>query len=115
MFASIEQLYSYFLRNFEIYCNNTVVNSGKLRLISMKDYLINFSYADSKDRIKFLDFPYPYKITYMGNNVFEFDYTLDTLCNCKDKFNQLKAILLCLNQDKKQKFFDKKVYIKFLN
>ena len=114
MFKSVEQLYNYFLRSFEITCNNVVVYSGKLRLISMKDYLVCFSYADNKDRVKMLDFPYPYKFTYIGDDVFEMDYTLDTLCNSKGKFNSLKTTLSVLNLDNKQKFFDKKVYIKFL-
>lgn len=114
MFTPVEQLYSYFLRNFDFCCENRTLYSGKLRLISMKDYLVCFSYADDKEKIKSLDFPFPYKFTYLGNDIFELDYTLDTLCNCKvNQYNDLKASLSVLNQDNKQKYFNKKVYIKF--
>lgn len=113
MFTSVEQLYNYFLRNFEICCDGEIIHSGKLRLISMKDYLICFSYSDAKDKVRTLDFPFPYKFKNIGNGVFELDYTLNTLCNCIGGFNSLKATLSVLNQDNKQKFFDKKVYLKF--
>jgi ribonuclease-3 family protein len=56
----------------------------------------------------------PLTLAYIGDDVFEMDYTLDTLCNSKGKFNSLKTTLSVLNLDNKQKFFDKKVYIKFL-
>lgn len=114
MIKSVEQLYNYFLRQFEIRYDNVIAYSGKLRLISMKDYLVCFSYTDNKDKIKSLDFPFPYKFTYIGDDIFELDYTLDTLCNCKGNFNSLKATLSVLNLDNKQKFFDKKVYLKFI-
>ena len=114
MFSQIDQLYEYFLRNFEIYYDDVLMYSGKLRLISMKEYLICFSYSDNKDKIKVLDFPFPYKFTYMGDDIFELDYTLNTLCNCKDDFNSLKVMLSVLNLDNKQKYFNKKVYLKFI-
>ena len=114
MFTSVEQLYSYFLRNFELCCDNRVLYSGKLRLISMKDYIVYFSYADDKERIKSLDFPFPYKLNYIGDDIFELDYTLDTLCNCKvNQYNSLKMTLSTLNLDNKQKYFNKKIYLKF--
>lgn len=113
MYNFTESLYDYFLKDFSIICNGDIVYTGKLRLISNKDFYIIFSYADTKGKIKTLEIPYPYNVKMVDDDVFELDYTIDTMCNIKTEFNKLKYILLGLNQDNKHKFYNSKVYLNF--
>lgn len=113
MFNFTESLYDYFLKDFSIICNGDVVYTGKLRLVSNKDFYIIMSYADTKGKIKTLEIPYPYNVVMVDDDIFELDYTINTMCNTKTEFNKLKYIVLGLNQDNKHKFYNNKVYLNF--
>lgn len=111
--CSIQELYKYFLRKFEIKLDSKIIKSGQLRLITNKEYFIVFSYNDMLGKIKTIDIPNPFNI-YKQGDVFVLDYTIDTLCNIKnDMLNKLKLSILSLKMDNTHMFFNKKIYLTF--
>lgn len=114
MYCNIEQLYDYFLKQFKFMIGSMLYKAGQLRLISRKENFIIFSYNDENNRVKTLEIPLPYKILKLGEGNFEFDYTVDTLCNTENgEYNDLKLAVLAVNLDNQHIFFNKKVKLIF--
>lgn len=112
MHTNIDTLYDYFLKQFTVSIDNKTIKHGKLRLILNKEYFIVFTYSDLNDKIKTIEFPHPFDIVH-HDNIFEFDYRVDTLCNSTNFYNDVKAALLSLNINNKHAFYNKVVTIKF--
>jgi len=112
MIHSFIDLFSnYFQQYFQIFVGNQIYRSGKLILLSSKEFYIKFIYIDKKNnKQKHCEIPIPYNTTILDNKII-LDYTNETFCN-NDK-NLLLSLQTINNSYNHHAFYNKKIIIKF--
>lgn len=108
----IESKLIYFLqRKVGIYNeDNKLLKSGKLNLVNIRDYTIQFTFIKPQGGSFSYEIPYPYHVTVCNNNL-QLDYKLRTISH-SDVILDYKFIIH--KPAKKNKFYDTVITLKEL-
>lgn len=108
----IESKLIYFLqRKVGIYNeDNKLLKSGKLNLVNIRDYTIQFTFIKPQGGNFSYEIPYPYYVTVCNNNLL-LDYKLRTLSHTDDI---LDYKFIIHKPTKKNKFYDTVITLKEL-
>lgn len=82
-------------RRVKVVCENKVVKTGKLLLVSKKNAAICMVITNQRDEPKNYEIPYPFGYSYNEDNIsVRLDYTIETLCHGKTtNIDEIMAIL----------------------
>lgn len=113
MLKLLDILSNFFQQNFQIIINNQIYKSGKLILLSHKEFYIKLIYLDKKhNKQRTFELPLPFDFE-LNNNILILDYTNNTFCN--NNSNLLIELQKINNNYNHHAFYNKKIILKFSN